>query len=438
MVGLKGYKLITNIYLTIENTGPLHIGTGEEEVLLDRTENKPYMPATGVAGALKAYIKEFLSIEDAETYFGSVGKSSSIFISDAVSSIKVLEKRPGLRIDPDKGSNKEGAKFDTEYAGAGHKFTIRFKIFSSTLKEKQRILDILKICIKAINDKQLRFGGMKTSGAGTFKVLKVEISEFDLTTAQGLSNYLLNKEEKQSLIFLEKDMSDIIKESCFQDQGINDVFAVLELQCFTLGPILSKGQASYNSEKADSENIKNALGSYIVPGSSLKGVLRAQCRKILNYLQKQDLLIKAFGSETEEDREIGRVYTEDIVIQEAYAGSIYHRIKIDKFTSGVMTGALMSEQPVSGKLTMKIRYKLRNDDKENDAIVALLSLAVRDLALSNLPLGSGSSIGRGRLKASLLKINYRGVDIELDLDQPNHDQIALINILVGKLVNPAM
>ncbi len=87
-----------------------------------------------------------------------------------------------------------------------------------------------------------------------------------------------------------------------------------------------------------------------------------------------------------------------------------------------MYGGLFCETPAYGKL--KIRVDL---EEENKKAAGLLLMALRDLGLGILPLGSGSSIGRGYVSGTELlvkdgteviaKINLKSRQIELGADQ---------------------
>ena len=97
------------------------------------------------------------------------------------------------------------------------------------------------------------------------------------------------------------------------------------------------------------------------------------------------------------------------------------RIHIDKFTGGVMYGGLFSETPAYGELTIRVDL-----EEENKKAAGLLLMALRDVGLGILPLGSGSSIGRGYIDGSELlikegteviaKINLKSRQIEQGAD----------------------
>ncbi|WP_374048609.1 RAMP superfamily CRISPR-associated protein [uncultured Clostridium sp.] len=98
-------------------------------------------------------------------------------------------------------------------------------------------------------------------------------------------------------------------------------------------------------------------------------------------------------------------FFEDGIIDKKENENIYYRIKIDKFTGGVMRGALLKERPVVGQVIIKLKYKKsKGEENKDNKALGLLSLIFRDLAIGDLPIGSGSSIGRGRLKGEKISI----------------------------------
>ena len=109
---------------------------------------------------------------------------------------------------------------------------------------------------------------------------------------------------------------------------------------------------------------------------------------------------RIFGKNSETDKTgyLGFIHFFDTIL-EGEERPAQKRIHIDKFTGGVLYSSLFSETPVYGKL--QIRVDLEQEDK---AAAGLLLMALRDLGIGILPLGSGSSIGRGYISGTELRI----------------------------------
>ena len=69
-----------------------------------------------------------------------------------------------------------------------------------------------------------------------------------------------------------------------------------------------------------------------------------------------------------------------------------HRIHIDKFTGGVFNQGLFSEKNIAGNVQFKITI---DDCNQPDKTCGLLLLALRDLSIGSMNVGSGYSIGKG-------------------------------------------
>lgn len=422
-MAIKGARYVTKFYVDIKNIGPLHIGEGEDSILIDKDSNKALMPGTSIAGALKAYVRETFSESIANKIFGSESSDSKLYVYDSISDKVTFEQRPSLKINPSMESNFKGHKFDRYYIGPGQHFTLTLKLMASSISEKEEACEILLNCFKAIHEKQIVFGGYKTAGAGQFEVKKVSYAEFDLHSADGLFKYLRGVEDKVDIT--SKVYSIELKEA----------FADLELICSSISPILIKGQSSLDSDEPDEENIKNSENKFIIPGSSIKGVLRAHCRRILNYFGQENLLTEIFGSESDvKDNKVhGRFYSSDAIIDNEKCNKMYFRIKINKFTGGVINGALVKSKPVEGEISFKFKYKLSGDETKDDSVVALLILALRDIATGDVPIGSGSSVGRGRVCGSTINLKYKGQKVTIDMKNKQIENQKLLDKLIEEL-----
>ena len=78
------------------------------------------------------------------------------------------------------------------------------------------------------------------------------------------------------------------------------------------------------------------------------------------------------------------------------------RIRIDRFTGGVVDGALFDEEPVYASRT-HTQLELRNPKPGE---IGLLLLVVRDLLTRDLPLGGSVGVGRG-VACGTARICYR-------------------------------
>lgn len=429
-MSIKDNRYISSIYADVMNSSPLHIGCGGEEILLDKLEDKPYIPATSIAGTFKSYIASNYGQNTANYIFGIEDNMSKVFVYDAFGDKLATEKRPVIEINGKTGTTLNKHFHTTSYVASGNKFTLRFDVFD---KNKNDCIDDVKLiyeCLKAIDDRHIGFGGLRTSGAGQFKILKVKRIDYDLSNYEGLIDYLKTKDLNLSANF--KDVTNDVKKV-----ALNDNYVDFELDCSLKTPLLIKGFGKNEEDHPDDENIKDVNGNYIIPGNSMKGVLRNQCKKIFEYYDKNELNLKVFGNESSNgSKKIhGRVYTEDSPITNCADDNIYHRIKIDKFTGGVMKSALMNQKPILGDTLIKLRFKTFNDSEENlnYEAVGALCLALRDIGVGDLPLGSGYNVGRGRLLCKRMNVKYYNENIRIDFINKKVENGELLDKFISSL-----
>lgn len=399
-MALKNGTYVKRYLVEIENISPLHIGGEDGELLLDDDTREIYLPGTTVAGALRSYL-ESVGFDGVQKLFGSssgdsTGRLSKIFVYDSFSKLSSIEVRPGVHIDGFSGAAIKGGKFDRTFVGEGHKFELEMEAFADTSDEMKTYDMAIRNCIYAINKGIITFGSYENGGAGFFKVNSVKASEFDFNIKKDLFDYL-----KCSRPYEEIDLDKVMDD--FPKTGIVEY----ELKGITETPLLIKGTAALDENRADSEQIQNSIGEYIIPGTSIKGIVRARGESILKYFNKSSYINEIFGGVEGKDKKYPSRFTAyDAVIKESKE-TLYSRIKNDRFTGGVMNGQKMEEKVVSGSVVIKGKLKTARLPKEvsKEEAIALIALVFRDIAIGDLPIGSGNNVGRGRIQGHELTIS---------------------------------
>lgn len=436
------YSKIIKYVIKAECQEPLHIGSaegGEEEVLIHPVDHIPFIQASSIAGVFRSYSEQAYGSMDTENLFGkrkfgenanASEQGSKIRFSDGIfenhgQNLK-LELRPRVSIDPVSGtcresvvkgtSMKSGHKFNMEYISAGANFI--FNIYLYDEQCKSQIEDILS----AVNQGIVQFGGQKSNGCGYIRILKAFCREFDMTKPE--DRKLWYQEEELS----EEKYQDITK-TLMKESNMKNAFEIF-LEGRTEGELLVKSISALDVGKdaADSENLRNGKGDYIVPGSSLKGALRSQMEKIVSYLSGsgvscESIIEDAFGRKSTETQQgkTGNLFVYDTVIgekEENDMAPLKRRIHIDKFTGGIMHGGLFSEKNVYGNMTLRITVRNKNFPEKTCGV---LMMALRDLAIGTLNLGSGYNVGKGviSVKKIVLK-DCRGAEKTAVLDFENN------------------
>lgn len=407
----SSYDQVVKYEIKAECREPLHIGGGaggRGEILVHPVFRKPFLPATGMAGAFREYFSYDTALQKA--LFGTQEEDSSSeskvrFTDGFFEKAGVyIELRPRVRIDRktgtcqtqnvNGGTTVSGQKFEMEIISSGSEF--RFEIYLYENK-KESFQKIMEQALTALNQGMIQFGGQKSNGCGYVTLTSVCKTVYDMRNER--DRVLWVDESKES----EPILSQLVQEKETRQNRIQ-----FELSGKTEGSILVKSLfvTDYDETAPDAENIRNHKKEFIIPASSVKGVVRSRIEKICRYKGLQgDTVERIFGKsgEKEEDRFPGCVRFYDCVIGDMESNDrapSQKRIHIDKFTGGVMYQGLFSEKPTGGEIHIRVDLTDAADDKTK----ALVLLALRDIGIGILPLGGGSSIGRGFIKGEKLKV----------------------------------
>lgn len=408
-MSISNGKNIIEYIVNIKNISPLIIANEDDEPLIDEEENKVYIPGTTIAGALKSYIKKnFKGVIDYEELFPENNsdekgnKKSKIFCYDSSADVLKYEIRPAVSINDNSGANDN--KFERIFLSRGHEFSLKLELYNDDKSKLSLFEKIIDSCIVAINEGDIVIGSYKSIGAGVFKVESIRKRRYDFNLKLDIFSYLKENKVGEEIKIEELKKNSLNTNSC----------VTFELIGKFRTPVLIKGYSSLDSNDTDGIPLKDSNGKYIIPGSSIKGVIRGESKRILSYFNKVELLDKIFGSSSDSSNEIGaisKLTVFDSIIDRNLEEIIYNKIHIDKFTGGVIKSALMDDTTIKGDILIKAKYQKSNDDELNKHAIALISLIFRNIAIGDLPLGGGNNVGRGRITADSLIVKESGVPL---------------------------
>ncbi|NLZ83994.1 MAG: hypothetical protein GX915_10065 [Clostridiales bacterium] len=403
------YSAIERFDVIAECMGPLHIGStsgSKDDVLIHPVSQRPFVQATGIAGALRAYYEKVFTETDAEELFGIMKENDSenaskIKITDGIfTSDVIMERRPHLSINPETGScdssevlgtdKKSGHKYDMNYVGAGSRFIFSLYIFEKDEQYKERIVR----CLSAMNSGEIQIGAKKSSGCGELCIKEASYIYFNLVNKEDRIKWYADTKPTE-IIKLEANKSTYGYEIEVQAETENEML------------IRSIAVAGYGDDTPDTVNIQNSKKEYIIPGSSIKGVIRNRVEMICNQLNlKEDTVAHIFGKRKDDEADgiSGNAKFSDTIVgtrEENDIMPIRKRIKVDKFTGGAMDGKLFSSKNIHGRLCIKISII---DDAYADRSCALILFALRDTANKMVSFGSSSSIGNGYLNVERVNV----------------------------------
>ena len=435
---MRDTRYVYMLKLDIVSTGILSVGGNDRELLLDSYSGKPLLPASGIAGAIHNYLyqcgveekklRELFGYinrkkEEEDSEGADAHKKSHLFIRDAEAKefAGEYELRSGVRIDPKTGTADDTGKFEVKALAKGIAFELEFTAEAENMEQLKSFRSMLHMAVTAMQMKLIRFGAHKTNGAGTVEVTKIREAELDLYDPTQYCQYLTGQVK-----YTRKTVEEL------QADAAENRMIRIEVEAASDSPFLIGGIDENREDEADKVSVKNQAGEYIIPGSSLKGILRGQCRRIADFTGKPESMVQEmFGGPREKegisaDKKVdnsagyaGRVFAADAECRNVKDGVMYHRIAIDKFTGGTGHGRKFSTRPVQGMMTLDLAVQSRRgqDSAELEAQAGLLLLAVRDLISGRVTIGGGFNVGYGHLMGDKICVTDGNKKIQVSLSQ---------------------
>ncbi|MDY7006112.1 MAG: RAMP superfamily CRISPR-associated protein [Cyanobacteriota bacterium] len=441
---------------------PTCLGSGDAEgptdLMLMRDSITPHALLTGtsIAGALRNYLHDYENgygkeekSDSLTTYlFGAKqkdenGDQSPLIINDSISSeMPKVELRDGVKINSITGIAEDKAKYDLEFLVEGTEFPLAFELIVEKDKhqDENRLLSALTIILEGLKNGEIRIGMKKRRGFGRCYVSDWQIWQFDLKKSQDRIAWLKFDREYISN-FQEYKISNLVKQ---EQKELNTKNFPDKRQTFTMevtfklvGSLLIRSSQFSDEAVPDVVHLKssrNGKEENILSGTSLAGVLRHRAEKIVKTVGNNQKIIKdIFGTEKDnENPNSSRLLVEESVIKNVNE-LVQNRIAIDRFTGGAFHGALFDEQPIFAKeengkeeTCVTLNLELR---QPKDAEIGLLLLLLKDLWASDLPVGSESSIGRGRLAGIIAEMSLKisGKDKKTWMISQNGERLKISN-----------
>jgi len=413
----------------IKNISPFIIGKGKGDLLdfeiLKDEKGKVFIPATSFIGALKNYMNEKYNYDDKNIwdYFWGSEQNESHFILDDLYLLedneeKLVSIRDGIKINSRTGTAEDRMKYNYEVVNkiCTFSFNSEIKIFNGI--KINDILSILKICIDDLKDGLVCIGAMTSKGFGRFELFDKKILLFKFPD-NGLDYLKYLKENKTNSKNLYLNFENIKFNNTKKiDKKPAKIFEI-DFHC-QIKDSLIIGTYPTDYNESNKVNIK-FNGKPTLSGSSIKGVIRSRAIKIINTLSNdgetkvkelfgwidQSRQNKSKSNQSRQNKYKSKLIVEESIIENAIE-EIQTRIKIDRFTGGVITGALAESKPLWHS-NENINIKITINDYE-DWEAGLILLVIKDLWTSDLPIGGEKSIGKGFLQGISAKIKFYQTD----------------------------
>ncbi|USR90511.1 RAMP superfamily CRISPR-associated protein [Phormidium yuhuli AB48] len=441
---------------------PIHIGGigGDADTDLALAVNgrgQYYLPGTSLAGAFRSWMTQLPNQNDASIkhIWGDHETkdygASQIIIDDAkIHTRKPIEIREGVGIDRHSGTAAERFKYSRAILPKGVSFTLNLTFDSQTNDDPIALWQLLN----ALQNGDIRIGAAKTRGLGRVKLENLNIHRQDLSHAAGLFNSLLNGGTPQPWT------ADLQAKAAYEMPLSLDI----QISWTPRDPVMVKAEA--DGIAVDMLPLVSQVDSgvrFVIPGSSLKGVLRSHAERIIRTVCQTptgeefadqihlNLINEIFGAPSKKGRDpnqigMGILFLDDCYgtlpisedgwfnveratdlhdgfkseLKTAVGMKPYQKLQpavhvaIDRWTGGAAEGMLYSVlEPIGVEWDpIGIQVDLaRLEDRFPDQVqpaVALLLLVLRDFANRKIPIGYGTNRGMGTVAVTDMTLQVQG------------------------------
>lgn len=267
------------ISATLTALTPLHVGGIDGDVDTDLAlavngRGNYYLPGTSLAGALRGWMAQSSSEAQVKNYWGDHESedrgASFILVEDAEIALKKgqrIEIREGVGIDRHTGAAAERFKYNRAILPKGVGIPLKVTLDCQASHDPAELWQVLQ----ALEQGDIRIGAAKTRGLGKVQLTDIKIYCQDLNSADGLFDALLDGGRIQ-------DWNQLKQTALYSPP------ARLNL---TLGwkprdPVMVKAEG--DGIAVDILPLVSQVDSgvrFVIPGSSIKGVLRAHAERII-------------------------------------------------------------------------------------------------------------------------------------------------------------
>ncbi len=466
---------MTKIHLTrlvFETTSPMVISSGERETGFDNAlardaNGLPYIPATAIAGVWRSLATE-QDAAMAVRWFGSLQQRSLLRLqpgflhNSANQPVMGLHEPTALASDPlfsrllttsphhrdrvainDRGVAKDTAKFEQIMLPAGLRFSTSITWILTEESNSEAQLTEWEQLLQLWADRRMAFGASTRNGLGQIKLIGLHEQLFDLAAGPSAAKAL-----QQATRAVPTTLSKTLAAASTALVADIPLQALDNWRCGSGSVLLGKppksgsvALISYSEPRVEWRQHQASWQpkSPVLCGSSIKGILAHRLafhyRRHAGIFAEQmaeeshaswqkrpealDMLLGLVGENHEEAR-AGLLYVDDSSIDVKTEDTVLRTHNaIDRFTGGVMQGALFTEELLY-QPKFSVRLWLRNTENLDATLKAALADTLQDLTEGLLPMGAGS--GRG---ISLVALDSsRELFIHPDFQTAQQEEIA--------------
>ena len=395
---MAAFQYLVRYELTVTCLSPLHTGCGDKKGgLLRGGDGKPMLLATSLLGVLRAYLSASPDSEALDWLLGKQSQESHVRVTNGIFQQGTeIGQRKRTSIEDQFGTAEENKLYSMDVILPGASFKSTLEVISAEPFRgdglSARALALLEGALGALNSGVITLGGQKSNGLGRVTI-GCRRRLYDMESTRDREDYLadiplsegdvyngLPKLPQAGVTFMLQGKID----SLMIRSGRNDRAKAGGPTC---NPCLRE---------------KTRL---LVPGSSVKGSLRARIEAIAGLLSCQELLVPLLGREGQGEDDTGscgHLRFEEYSTGQYDAANVT-RVRIDRLTGGSQDKGLFTEEVCRvDSLCLRIVSELRGE--EADKAHGLVFYALRDMACGLCGIGGGNAVGRGRLSDCTLSV----------------------------------
>jgi CRISPR/Cas system CSM-associated protein Csm3 (group 7 of RAMP superfamily) len=437
------------ITIPVAFESPYHIGSGENDALrtdapvLRLPDGRPFIPGSSLRGVLRSHMEREYAVmgctkEGWEGLFGPerINREDHfrgrLRVCDLYPATQPADEiRDHVAIHPEWGAAEFGAKFDMEAtlpADQGYELRLIYEGDGANDEEYR----LFHEAVGFLQRGRVRLGAKSAWGFGRLICKKDESTKvriFDRTNPGGLTGFLNRRmnpgapagnalpaplaapktaEPQQLKPWAFLDLT--VKVSC---EGPVIIKAPIPPQPVVVTDLVATAQdpAKYSKAGEDEADMvfitrANDTKKYF-PGSSLRGVFRAQAQRICqisSLLQNgRDAVDRLFGTVKKQGTEGGKTLleVEDGELVSEDTPVYFDHVAIDRITNAAEDGAKFSASAlVSPEFRIRLTVRFTEDDLP---ALALFGFVLRDLMEGRLWAGAGVGRGYGFIKTAAVE-----------------------------------
>lgn len=272
---------------TLEALTPLHVGGigGDVDTDLALAVNgrgNYYIPGTSLAGALRGWMGQSQDENLIKDFWGDHESerrgASFILVEDAEIKLEKgqrIEIREGVGINRYTGAAAEQFKYNRAILPKGIRFPLNITLDCQQYHDPADLWQLLQV----LEHGDIRVGAAKTRGLGRVKPTDIQVHRQDLSSAAGIFDALIEGGKPQEWSELKKTVT-----------YTPPARLVLDIAWKPRDPVMVKAEG--DGIAVDMLPLVSQVESgvrFVIPGSSIKGVLRAHAERIVRTVRSLDI-----------------------------------------------------------------------------------------------------------------------------------------------------